>query len=168
MWLKKLLLGGMLCFPLCSMAAGMASSLHPEIFCPLGAKIGMPTGTFDKVDFSGCSSRPKAVTRNPGRNRLSNTLAFYSLSQPSLEYLSVMLNVNNPEEAREAYAALLPAATTLTTEVLGQVPKGLEQAVMAGQSKRWQFSGWLVELKRKEWAPASEGHQLTLRLHPAS
>lgn len=172
MWIKEFLLGGMLFLPFFSIAAGMPSSLHPEKFCPLGAKIGMPTGAFDKVDFPGCSSQPKAVTRTQGRNGLNNTLAFYSLSQPGqihqLEYLSLMLSVNNPREASGAYAALLPAATTLAKEVLGHIPKGLEQAIMVGQSKRWKSADWRIELKRREWAPASEGHQLTFRLHPAN
>jgi len=154
------------------MGNGLTSNLHPEKFCSLGAKIGMPTGVFDKGDFPGCSSQPKAVTPTPGRNRLNNTLAFYSLSQPGqihkLEYLSLMLNVNNPQEASGAYVALLPAANRLATEVLGHIPKGLEQAILAGQSKRWKSADWLMELKRKEWAPASEGHQLTLRLYPAN
>ena len=157
--------------PLLSQAQGMAPTLHPETFCPLGAKMGMATGPFDKVDFPGCSSPPKAVTANRGRSGLQNTLAFYSMSQPDkvqqLEYLSLLLNVNNPQEAKGAYAALLPAATTLSVQVLGEIPKGLEQAIMAGQSKSWKSRGWRAELKRKEFSPASNGHQLTYRLYPA-
>ena len=67
---------------------------------------------------------------------LQNTLAFYSMSQPDkvqqLEYLSLLVNVNNPQEAKGAYAALLPAATTLSVQVLGEIPKGLD--VEAGGS----------------------------------
>lgn len=170
MRLSAIFLGGLLCLPAMAIAQGMAPNLHPESFCPLGAKMGMPTGAFSKVDFPGCSSQPKPVTLNPGRAGLKNTLAFYSLSQPDkvqqLDYLSLMLNVNNPEEAKGAYAALLPAATTLSTAVLGMIPKGLEQAVMAGQSKIWKTSRWRAELRRKEFSPASNGHQLTYRLYP--
>ena len=75
--------------------------------------------------------------------------------------------MNNPQEAKGAYAALLPAATTLSVQVLGEIPKGLEQAIMAGQSKSWKLRGWRAELKRKEFSPASNGHQLTYRLYPA-
>lgn len=46
-----------LCVPLLSQAQGMAPTLHPETFCPLGAKMGMATGQFNKVDFPGCSRR---------------------------------------------------------------------------------------------------------------
>lgn len=31
--------------------------------------------------------------------------------------LSLLLNVNNPQEAKGAYAALLPAATTLSVQL---------------------------------------------------
>ena len=99
----------------------------------------------------------KAVTLNRGRSGLQNTLAFYSMSQPDkvqqLDYLSLLLNVNNPQEAKGAYAALMPAATTLSTQVLGEIPKGLEQAIMAGQAKSWKLRGWRAELKRKEGSP---------------
>ena len=50
--------------------------------------------------------------------------------------------MNNPQEAKGAYAALMPAATTLSTQVLGEIPKGLEQAIMAGQAKSWKLRGW--------------------------
>lgn len=170
MRLKNLFIGGLLCIPAVSIAQGMAPTLHPESFCSLGAKMGMPTGSFSKVDMPGCSSQPKPVTSNPGRVGLKNTLAFYSFSQhdkvQQLDYLSLMLNVNNAQEAKDAYAALLPAATTLSTEVLGEIPKGLERAIMSGQSRTWKEKRWRVELKRKEFSPASNGHQLTYRLYP--
>ena len=101
MKLRSMGICAVLCFPLLTHAQGMAPTLHPETFCPLGAMMGMATGPFDKVDFPGCSSPPKAVTLNRGRSGLQNTLAFYSMSQPDkvqqLDYLSLLLNVNNPQ-----------------------------------------------------------------------
>ena len=115
--LRSMGICAVLCVPLLSQAQGMAPTLHPETFCPLGAKMGMATGPFDKVDFPGCSSPPKAVTANRGRSGLQNTLAFYSMSQPDkvqqLEYLSLLLNVNNesPRYSRRLFG--LSQATTM-------------------------------------------------------
>ena len=78
MKLRSMGICAVLCFPLLTHAQGMAPTLHPETFCPLGAKMGMATGQFNKVDFPGCSSPPKAVTANRGRSGLQNTLAIHS------------------------------------------------------------------------------------------
>ena len=82
--LRSMGICAVLCAPLLSQAQGMAPTLHPETFCPLGAKMGMATGPFDKVDFPGCSSPPKAVTANRGRSGLQNTLAFRPRPGPAL------------------------------------------------------------------------------------
>jgi hypothetical protein len=170
MWQKGLLLCGFVWVQVAANAQGLAPTLHPERFCFLGAKMGLPTGAFSKADMPGCSSPPKSVSPGLGRTGLANTLAFYSFSDfdkvERLQYLSLILNVNNPGEVKEAYGALLPAAKSLSSAVLGEVPVDLEKAVLAGQNKTWKMKGWRVELKRKDFAPASNGHQVTYRLYP--
>ena len=39
--LRSMGICAVLCAPLLSQAQGMAPTLHPETFCPLGAKMGM-------------------------------------------------------------------------------------------------------------------------------
>ncbi|CAN7711712.1 hypothetical protein [Variovorax paradoxus] len=155
--------------PCMAVAQGLKPNQPPKDFCPLGQKIGLPTG---RVSEDGCSSAPYVASPTPGRNGLNNTLAFYSLSEPGKEtellYISLMLNVNNPAEAEIANKMLVTAAEGLAGQVLGKVPPGLVEATRKSRNGTWKSGGWNVEVNRKEWNTSSGGHQVTVRFRAAN
>ncbi|XAH23772.1 hypothetical protein AAFF27_00880 [Xylophilus sp. GW821-FHT01B05] len=156
-----------------AIAQGLSSSAPGRSFCPLGAEIGLPTGVYSVNDIPGCSSPPKPVTPTANTVGLRNTLAFYALGNfdkpERLDDITLMLNVNTPSEAKTAYPHLQHAASELAAKLLGKnaVPADLETAVTNGGTRRWRVKTWAIEVKRTDWRPNSNGHQVTVRFKPA-
>lgn len=157
-----------------AIAQGLSSSAPARSFCPIGSEVELPTGAYTVNDMPGCSSPPKPVTPTAGIGGLRNTLAFYVLGDfdkpERLDRITLMLNVNTPSEAKTAYPHLQHAASEVAARLLGNnaVPADLEAAVISGGTRRWRVKTWTVEVKRTDWRPNSNGHQVTVRFTPTN
>ncbi|WP_311221444.1 MULTISPECIES: hypothetical protein [unclassified Acidovorax] len=151
---------------------GLSSDAPTPSFCLIGAELGLPAGKYTVNDIPGCSSPPRPVTPTVNAAGLQNTLAFYALGDfgnpNQLDRITLMLNVNVRSEAKAAYPLLQRAALQAAARLLGDnfVPKGIEAAVLSGGTHRWKVKTWEVEVKRTDWRPNSNGHQVTVRFTP--
>ena len=105
---------------------------HRRTFCDFAAEVGYPTRGF-KEDAGICSSNMTDVATTPGKNRLRNNLAFYSMAEhdsvAKLHRVSLILNINNTAEKAPAYAELVRIASGVAAKIVGQPPAGFAQVI---------------------------------------
>ena len=153
-----------------ALAAGLAANQHPKEYCELAAEAGYPSRGY-KAHTGGCSSAMRELSAQEGRNGMANNLAFYAMGtvgQPSkLQRVSLILNVNNEAQTRPARRELSRVSQAVALKLLGQVPPGLEAAVLEGKSRQLgRISGWSVEVVSTPW-PTKLGHDINVRFLPA-
>ena len=150
--------------------AVLSPTAHPRTFCEVAADLGYPSRGYQ--DHTGvCGSKMTDVTPTPGRNGLTNNLAFYSMAKLStpgkLQRVSLILNVNNTREKTRAQEELARVADGVATKLLGKTPAELSTVIKQAGSKRWTLGVWTVEVKSEVW-PTGLGQDTTVYFRPKS
>ncbi|RSZ58527.1 hypothetical protein HF313_07145 [Massilia atriviolacea] len=132
-----------------SSAQGMSPARHPRDYCFLGAEAKLPSRPFNK-STGACASNMIDICKTPGRG---------------LWRVSLILNVNNAAETKEARAALLTSAAIISKKIVGADQAGLAAAIRKGKNAAWTTSRWRTEGMYDEWSTGL-GHDIAVRFTP--
>lgn len=149
----------------------MSSKLHPMNYCDLAADVGYLTRGYkvQSAPSGGCSSQYIDVTPKPGKNGLTNNLAYYVFGDvkdvSKLYRISLVLNVNNEVETGLANQELIRIAKTVSGKIFRADTIDLADAINTGKSETWTIGEWMVQVKHSVW-PTGLGHDVAVYFFP--
>ena len=149
-------------------AASLDVNSHPKDFCNLAADLGYPSRPY-KESTGGCASHMIDVTPNPGGNGLKNNLAYYvnSLDRNNnkLDYVSLILNVNNKKQKSKSNLELAKVSISVFNKINGKAPEDFHEVIKNGESKSWIKGNWKIEVKTTVW-PTGQGQDTRVEFSP--
>lgn len=156
-----------LCYSI-AIASPMGVNTHPKSFCELAGDLGYSSRGY-KTNNAGCSSEMVDVTPTPGKNGLRNNLAYYvmgDISNPNkLDYVSMILNVNNIKQKNQANSELSNVASSVLKKITGELPSDFSEIVSKGRSKSWTLGSWDITVKTTTW-PTGQGQDTRVQIKP--
>jgi len=127
--------------------------------CQFMGSTGLSTSGYktDGVEYY-CVSQPKNIG---GGFPLPNTISYHTTGDATtVKKVYLVLNVNQKNQAKSAYAALLKDSELLTKKALGtDLPGAAKQAIKSGKSSQWTINKASVKVKRENW-PTKKGHEV--------
>lgn len=153
-----------LALPFSALAEGISTDLHPSEYCYISKKYGYPTRPYNKRT-DGCASEMTSLSKTEGRLGLPNNLAYYVMGDPekpsALLWISLILNINAPQERAAAQAELARVANGVADEVTGFDTRALRDAILDSLSGKVPAGAWTVELETTPW---KNGYGITQRV----
>ena len=149
-------------------AASLDATSHPKEFCNLASDLGYSSRPYKEITGR-CASQMINVTPNPGGNGLKNNLAYYVSALDSnknkLDYISLILNVNNKKQKSKANLELAKVSISVLNKINGKAPNDFHEVIKNGGSKNWIKGNWKIEVKTTIW-PTGQGQDTRVEFSP--
>lgn len=135
---------------------------NPQEVCGFMSTMGMGTRGYKNPDGIGhfCSSPYKEFGSG---FPLKNNIAYYAEGDAQkIRKLKLVLNVNSKQEAKQAHTELASSAEVLLNKALNvPLPQQVREAILAGNSGKWQIGIANVSVTRIDW-PTGKGYEVKL------
>lgn len=139
----------------------------PTDACNFLASIpGMRPSTKYTAKITSCGTRYRDVGIG---DPLPNNLSYYvSGTQDRAKRLRILLNTNQPQDAKMARAALRVAAETLFHGALKEeLPERIARAISSGQIDQWKHGPYVLQLTKTTW-PTGRGYEFNFTIRDPS